>query len=57
MSMDIGTWHGLWSLLILVLFIGIVAFVWSGRRKDYYEQAGHIPLREDQEPPAGGPTR
>ncbi|MBI1732430.1 MAG: cbb3-type cytochrome c oxidase subunit 3 [Gammaproteobacteria bacterium] len=47
--MDIGAWHGLWSLLILGLFIGIVAWVWSGRRKDYYEQAGRIPLQDDDE--------
>ena len=39
--------HGLWSLLILALFVGIVAFVWSGRRKDYYEQAGRMPLEEN----------
>jgi cytochrome c oxidase cbb3-type subunit 4 len=45
--MSIGVWHGLWSLLILVLFIGIVAFVWSGRRKEFYEQAGRIPFNED----------
>ena len=44
--MSIGVWHGLWSLLILVLFIGIVAWVWSGRRKDFYEQAGRIPFDE-----------
>ncbi len=50
--MDIGTWHGLWSLLILALFIGIVAYVWSGRRKDFYEQAGRIPLHDDSDPDA-----
>jgi len=47
--MSIGTWHGLWSLLILGLFIGIVAWVWSGRRKEFYEQAGRIPLQEDKD--------
>ena len=45
--MSIGVWHGLWSLLILVLFIGIVAYVWNGRRKEFYEQAGRIPFNED----------
>jgi cytochrome c oxidase cbb3-type subunit IV len=48
--MSIGTWHGLWSLLILVLFVGMVAWVWSDRRKGHYEQAGRIPLQEDNEP-------
>jgi cbb3-type cytochrome oxidase subunit 3 len=46
MIVSIGVWHGLWSLLILGLFIAIVAHVWSGRRRHYYEQAGHIPLRD-----------
>ena len=48
--MGIGVWHGLWSLLILVLFAGIVIWVWSGQRKDFYEQAGRIPLHDDSEP-------
>ena len=48
--MSIGVWHGIWSLFILVSFIGIVAWVWSGRRKDFYEQAGRIPFEENDEP-------
>ncbi len=49
MTVSIGIWHGLWSLLILALFIGVVAFVWSGKRKGHYEQAGRIPLQEDND--------
>jgi cbb3-type cytochrome oxidase subunit 3 len=49
MSVSIGVWHGLWSLLILVLFIAIVAYVWSGRRREHYERAGRLPLQDDDE--------
>jgi cbb3-type cytochrome oxidase subunit 3 len=48
MNMSIGVWHGLWSLLILGSFIGIVAYVWSARRCDHFEQAGRIPLEDDE---------
>ena len=47
--MDIGTFHGLWSLLILVIFIGIVAWAWSGKRKSDFEDAAHIPFDQDDE--------
>jgi cytochrome c oxidase cbb3-type subunit 4 len=45
---NIGVWHGLWTLLILAVFVGIVAYVWSRRRRDHFERAGRIPLDDDE---------
>lgn len=48
--MSIGFLHGLWTFLILVIFIVIVAYVWSGKRRQHFEDAGRIPLDDDDKP-------
>lgn len=40
--------HGLWTAALLVAFIGIVAWAWSGRRKRDFDAAARIPLEEDE---------
>ncbi|HEX7044930.1 MAG TPA: CcoQ/FixQ family Cbb3-type cytochrome c oxidase assembly chaperone [Burkholderiales bacterium] len=42
--------HGLWTLLLLLIFLGIVLWAWSGRRKPRFEQAARLAL--DDEPRA-----
>lgn len=55
--MSVGTFHGIWTLVILIIFIGIVAWAWSGKRKKYFEDAGRIPFDQDDELPHGkGPA-
>lgn len=44
MQSFLGTFHGIWSLVILVMFLGIVVWVYSSKRKKPYEEAGNIPL-------------
>ena len=43
----------LWGLVLFVLaFVGIVAYVlWPGKRADF-QRAAHIPLDDDDAPPA-----
>lgn len=40
----LGTFHGIWSLIILVMFLGIAGWVYSSKRKKPFEDAGRIPL-------------
>lgn len=47
--MDLGLIHGIWSLLILIVFIGIIVFVWHHKRRDHYDQASRIPFDHDDE--------
>jgi len=47
--MDIGIVHGLWSLFILLVFGGIVAWAWSGKRRHFFEEAGRIPFLAEEE--------
>jgi cytochrome c oxidase cbb3-type subunit 4 len=45
--MDFGTLHGLWTLLILVVFVAIVRWAYSGKQKERFEEAARLPLEED----------
>ena len=46
--MDIAVFHGLWTAALLVIFIGIVVWAWSGRRKRDFDEAAHIPFDDDE---------
>jgi len=43
-----GLVHGIWTLLLLLIFIGIVVWAWSARRKQRFEEAAQIPLQDDK---------
>ena len=45
--MEITVFHGLWTALLLVIFIGIVVWAWSGKRKSAFDEAARIPLEDD----------
>ncbi len=44
--MDINLLRSLATLLLFIAFICICVTVFSRKRKDYYEDASQIPLRE-----------
>lgn len=46
--MEASTIHGLWTAALLVIFIGIVIWAWSGRRKAGFDEAARIPLEDDK---------
>lgn len=46
--MDIGTLQGIWTIVALVIFIGIVAWAWSSRRKSEFDAAARMPLDDDE---------
>lgn len=45
--MSLGIAHAVWTLALLGAFIGVVAWVWSGRRRSHFEEAGRIPFHEN----------
>ncbi len=45
--MDIATLRGVMTGILLLTFIGIVVWAWSGRRKDRFDAAAQLPLEED----------
>ena len=40
----------IWTVVVLIVFIGIVIWVWSGRNKEKYEAAARMPLEDDDAP-------
>ena len=44
--MDAGLLHGLWTAAMIAVFVAIVAWAWSGRRKRDFEEAARLPLEE-----------
>jgi len=40
--------HSLWTLALFVLFIAIIFWAWSGKRKSEFDQAARLPLDDDQ---------
>ena len=45
--MDTGLLHGLWTAAMIAVFVAIVAWAWSGRRKRDFEEAARLPLEEE----------
>lgn len=45
--MTAGVWSGLVTAVLLVAFLGGVAWVWSARRRHEFEEAARLPLEED----------
>ena len=45
---DINLVRGLVLILLIVGFVGIVAWAWSRNRKEEFEKMSMLPLEEDQ---------
>ena len=43
-----GSWHIVWTLLLMIAFIGIVFWAWSSRRHKDFGEAANLPLEEDR---------
>lgn len=45
--MDIGTFRGIVTGTLLVLFVWLIAWAWSKARKPAFDAAARTPLEED----------
>ena len=45
--MDYVNILSIWTIVVMVLFIGIVLWAWSGKRKQSFDEAANIPFDED----------
>ena len=48
--MDDNLIQVVWTLVVLVLFVGIVIWAWSGKRKQDFDEAANMPFNEDDTP-------
>jgi cytochrome c oxidase cbb3-type subunit 4 len=44
---DLGTIHTIWTVLLLLIFIGIVAWAWNSRQKARFDRAARSVLDEE----------
>jgi len=49
--MDIGTFRGLLTALLMVLFVALVFWAYSRHRHEDFEAAARLPLDEDDSHP------
>ena len=42
----------IWTVIVAILFLGIVLWAWSSKNRDRFEEAAQIPFDDDDEPGA-----
>jgi len=55
--MEAGFLRGLYTLFMFIVFIGIVWWAWSSRRKGDFEEAANLPLENENLAANGAGTR
>ena len=55
--MDFTFIQSVWTIVVMVVFIGIVIWAWSGKRKKSFEDAANIPFNEDRPPQTDSKTK
>lgn len=45
--MDLPTLRGLFTLVLMIAFVGIVIWAWSGKRRKDFDEAARLPLDDD----------
>ncbi len=49
--MTLTLFQSLWTIVVMITFLGIVVWAFSSKRKSAFEEAAHLPF--DDEPQAG----
>jgi len=49
--MNYGLIHSVWTVMMFALFIGIIVWAWSAKRKKQFDEAAHLPLEDDDAVP------
>ncbi len=47
--MDINTFYGLITLVLMIIFVAIVFWAYSSKRKESFDEAARLPLEENRE--------
>lgn len=55
--MDYPLIQSVWTIVVLVLFVGIVVWAWSGKRKQRFDEAANIPFDEDDTLPVDSTSK
>lgn len=44
--------HTIFTLLVMIIFVGVLVWAFAPRRKAYFEQASRLPFQAEDRPPA-----
>jgi cytochrome c oxidase cbb3-type subunit 4 len=47
--MDFASIHSVYTVLMLVIFVGIWIWAWSGRRKKRFHDAANLPFADEEQ--------
>ncbi|OYT88463.1 MAG: CcoQ/FixQ family Cbb3-type cytochrome c oxidase assembly chaperone [Burkholderiales bacterium PBB6] len=50
MDFDINVMRSVVTLVSLVLFLGLMLWTWSRKRKDFFDDAAQVPFLDDDAP-------
>lgn len=48
--MNFGLLQGIYTIIVMIVFVGIVAWAWSSKRKKDFDDAAKIPFQDDDAP-------
>ena len=46
--MNFGLIQSIWTIIVMVVFIGIFIWAWSSGRKNIFDEASRIPMDDDE---------
>ena len=46
--MDSITLHSIWTVVMFVVFVGIIFWAWSGKRKEAFRDAANLALEDEE---------
>jgi cbb3-type cytochrome oxidase subunit 3 len=46
--MDLIFIDSIWTIVVMVVFVGIVVWAWSGKRAKAFHEAANLPFTEDR---------
>ena len=45
--MSMAIFHSIWTVVVMLIFIGIVIWAYSSKRKERFDEAARLPLEDD----------
>jgi cytochrome c oxidase cbb3-type subunit 4 len=57
MTMELSMIHAIWTIVLMLLFIGIVIWAWSGKQKARFDAAARLPFDEDPGVPTNNTSK
>jgi len=45
--MDLILFDSIWTVVLMLVFLGIVLWAWSGKRKRSFDEAANLPFADD----------